>query len=490
MTSNGVAVGIDLGTSSVKVTALSPDGTVLARARRGYPTRRPQPGAAEQLPGDWISAIVGALKELGTTVLPARWETIGLSAMLPTLVALDGDRQPLGAAITWEDGRAEAEAEVFLHGQEAGLYERTGQRVDGRYLLPMFMRLRRDEPELADRASVIAGAKDYLFHVLTGQLLTDPSTASGYGCYSLLTSGWEAVPSGLPSLPELAASTSARALAGDFAGIVGARPGIPVVLGAADSVLGAYGLGAHEPGDVAYIAGTSTVILGRTERYAPDPRQRYLVTPLAEAGFGAEMDLLSTGSAIDWLAHLVGAADPGSLVDAASSVATDSAPAFLPYLAPGEQGALWSSSLRGTLFGLTLGSTAPQIARGLLNGILVESRRCVRVLDQVEGAGPGRLLVTGSSAAAPFFRQDLADATGRVVHYSPDETDHSVLGAAMFAAKAVGLVFRAPSSELLRTDPSPERAVLWDEIAERHDERRLALQADARPEVATESEPS
>jgi xylulokinase len=478
MTSKGVAIGIDLGTSSVKAAALSSDGTVLARAKRGYATHRPQPGAAEQLPGDWISAIIGALKELGTTVLPARWEVIGLSGMLPTLVALDENHQPLGVAITWEDGRAEAEADAFRHGQEPGLYERTGQRVDGRYLLPMFARLGRDEPEQAARTSVIAGAKDYLFRVLTGQLLTDPSTASGYGCFNLLTSQWEAVSGETPGLPEVAASTTTRPLASGFAGIVGARPGIPVVLGAADSVLGAYGLGADTPGDVAYIAGTSTVILGSTERFTPDLQQRYLVTPLAEAGFGAEMDLLSTGSAIDWLARLVGASDAGSLVDAASSVAPDSAPTFLPYLAPGEQGALWSSSLRGTLFGLTLGSTGPEIARGLLNGILLESRRCVRVLDEVDGAG-GRLLVTGSSAAAPSFRQDLADATGRVVYFSPGETDHSVLGAAVFAGRAVDLMSGSPTSELARTDPSPERAGLWDELAERHDERRLALKADA-----------
>jgi xylulokinase len=319
--------------------------------------------------------------------------------------------------------------------------------------------------------------------VLTGRLLTDPSTASGYGCFNLLNSRWEGVPEESPRLPEVVASNTGHPLTAGFAGIVRARPGIPVVLGAADSVLGAYGLGldgmgADAQGDIAYIAGTSTVILGSLDRFVPDPLQRYLVTPLAGPGFGAEMDLLSTGSAVDWLARLLGSPDAASLVEAAGAVLPDAAPTFLPYLAPGEQGALWSPSLRGTLFGLTLGSTGPEIARGLLNGILLESRRCVRVLDESNPDG-SRLLVSGSSAASPVFRQGLADATGRTVFFSPGETDHSAVGAAALAGAGLGWPARSAASGLVRTNPDPDSAGTWEELARKHDDALDGVRAEA-----------
>jgi len=91
-------------------------------------------------------------------------------------------------------------------------------------------------------------------------------------------------------LPPVRPSAYSRPLRGEVAARLGTAP-IPVVLGAADSVLGAMGLGVREPGQVAYIAGTSTVILGITDRLVLDPAHRFLVTPLAEPGrWGVEMD--------------------------------------------------------------------------------------------------------------------------------------------------------------------------------------------------------
>ena len=97
-------------------------------------------------------------------------------------------------------------------------------------------------------------------------------------------------------------SVTSRPLRAELAARLGCPP-VPVVLGAADSVLGALGLGVREPGQVAYIGGTSTVILGVADRLVLDPDHRFLVTPLAVPGWwGLEMDLLATGSAITWLA--------------------------------------------------------------------------------------------------------------------------------------------------------------------------------------------
>ena len=188
-----VYLGLDLGTSGLKAVALSASGAILARAGAAYPTHPPVAGAYEQDPGDWLRAVEQVVARLGEAVPARRWRAIGLSGMLPTLVTLGPDGQPTGPAVTWQDGRADDLGEEFRERCGAAeLYRLTGQWVDGRYLLPMFGRIARTDPARAAATTTIASAKDYLFAWLTGELATDPSTASGYGCYELETGRWNA----------------------------------------------------------------------------------------------------------------------------------------------------------------------------------------------------------------------------------------------------------------------------------------------------------
>ena len=192
-------VGLDLGTSGLKAVAADVDGNLVAFASAAYPTARPVPGAAEQDPAHWIAAVHEALAALAAAAPPERWQAIGLSGMIPTLVTADAAGEPTGPAITWEDNRAEAEADrlrarLGLDGERDGgeaLYRVTGQWVDGRYLLPMFARIAAAEPDRAAATAALLGAKDYLFGWLTGQAATDPSTATGFGCYDLRTGKWD-----------------------------------------------------------------------------------------------------------------------------------------------------------------------------------------------------------------------------------------------------------------------------------------------------------
>ncbi len=468
-------VGVDLGTSSLKVVALDGDGGVLARARADYPTHRPEPGAAEQEPADWWRALDQALRELGREVAADRWCAIGLSGMLPTLVGLDRDAQPIGRALTWQDARADADGERYRESAGTGLYARTGQWVDGRYLVPMMTRLAAQGAPAAD-AEWLCGAKDALFAHLTGQPATDPSTASGYGCYDLSRGRWdEAIAPARWRLPEVLPSTTARPLRCELAAAWRAPQGLPVVLGAADSVLGAYALGIDAPGEVAYLAGTSTVILGRVEASTRDPAHRFLVTPLAAGGYGAEMDLLATGSALAWLAALLGLAGPGELARLAADVPPPAAPVMLAYLAPGEQGALWDPTLTGALTGLHLGTTRGQLARALRTAIVAESARCVAVLGQLApGSASGEVAMAGA-ALDRGFAQDLADATGRPVRLHTDEPDQSAVGAARLAATAVGIRLPALGTGAVALAPDPDAAGMWRQLAARQDATRAAL---------------
>jgi xylulokinase len=363
----------------------------------------------------------------------------------------------------------------------------------------MFARIARVAPRRAAATATIASAKDYLFAWLTGELATDPSTAAGYGGYELETGQWNAgclaraglaraglaraglARAGLapgPRLPAVWPSATSRPLRAQVAARLDCDP-IPVVLGAADSVLGALGLGVREPGQVAYIAGTSNVILGITDRLVLDPSHRFLVTPLAEPGrWGVEMDLLATGSAITWLADLLGGdLTAAGLVELAARTDPAHAPVLLPYLSPGEQGALWNPLLSGAVVGLDLSHGREHLARALVNGIVLESRRCLAVLDEIGGFGRA-VEVAGGSAADPSFRADLADATRRVVSMPrDDDTDHSARGAALIAALATdgGWPDGAFPAAGVAAEPDDARAKLWDELWAAHESARLRL---------------
>jgi xylulokinase len=480
-------IGLDLGTSGLKGIALDITGSVLARASASYATLRTGPETAEQDPAAWIAAIRAVAGQLAADVPPARWRVIGLAAMIPTLVTADRNGDPTGPAVTWQDNRAQEAGEAIR--ERCGghhLYQATGQWLDGRYLLPMFAHLAATDPGRVRGARWLLGAKDYLFHWLTGTVATDPSTAAGSGCYELSTGRWHApalaaarelASMAVPGLPHVLPSTAVRPLRKQATAALGCGP-VPVCVGAADSVLGAFGLGVREPGQLGYIAGTSNVILGVSHALVFDPQHRFLVTPLAEPGrWGLEMDLLATGAAISWLAGLFGdGLDEAAVLRLATGADPAQAPLMLPYLSPGEQGALWDRTLTGAFLGLTLRHTRQHLARGLVNGIVLESRRCLAVLDEAGDFGAD-LRVAGTSAADPGFLADLADATGRNVVLPDDlETDYSARGAAFLAALAVDTrqpEAAAGSGPVVK--PGATGPAKWEELWQRYETARMAI---------------
>lgn len=477
---SGLAIGLDLGTSGMKAVAVDASGAVVARAQFGYPTSRSEPGASEQDPADWIAAVLEISGQIRIATDGAPWAVIGLSGMIPTLVTVDASGVPVGAAITWEDSRSEPEGDRLRAAVGAhGLYARTGQWVDGRYLLPMLARLARVEPERVAASTMLLGAKDYLFSWLTGQFATDPSTATGFGCFDLVGNQWSAEISAAAAslagaslrLPDVRPTSSTAPLARAAADAMGLPEGLPVCLGAADSVLGALGMGIHEHGDIAYVGGTSTIVLGVWDHVVLDEAHRFLVTPMAGPGsWGLEMDLLATGGAFRWLAGILGLADENALVTLAEHSSDNDLPVFLPYVAPGEQGALWDPDLTGVLHGLHVGHTSAHIARALVDGIVIESRRCLLTLEG-NGFGRGSLSVSGGSASNPWFCQQLADASGRVVVTADgEETDRSAAGAAAVGALAIGWPEPAPVSAAGQFQPDPERWNRWAQAADRHDD--------------------
>ena len=478
-------IGLDLGTSGLKGVAINEHGLVVARGQASYPTHRPEVGASEQTPADWMQAVREVVQQLDDQQPSDSWAGIGLSGMIPTLVCIDNFGEAVGRSITWEDSRAEEFGDRLRDSFGAKkLYDITGQWVDGRYLLPMWQRLCDIDLEVAASTTRIASAKDYVLEKLTGVFLTDPSTATGFGCFDLLNNSWsESVISAADvtvSLPEIAPSNACYPLTQAAAHVLGLPHGLPVFVGAADSVLGALGMGATHLGDIAYVAGTSTVIMGMSDSIPSDESHRFIVTPMAHGGlWGIEMDLLSTGGAISWMSELLNFETVSDAMQEASQIHATEAPTFLPYVSPGEQGALWDPSLTGAMVGMNVTHTRGHFMRALINGIVNESKRCVEVLKEF-GCTTGTITVAGGSALSPWFRQELADATRcNVVAPIDGDSDYSAIGAALLVLEQ-----RIESSEQTTeqyasgantTTISPKSSTMWDELFARHEQVRLSL---------------
>lgn len=428
-----LALGIDLGTSAVKCVALGPDGKVVATGQASFPTVRDEPGQAEQDPGAWLTAAESAVRR----TLPGRNDkvtSIGLTGQLPTLVCL-AEGAAAGPAITWMDARADDWAAQKLDdAARQNIYSLTGMPIDGRYLAPMLVHHRARYPSRLDR---ILSAKDYLCFALTGECLTDPSTAAGYGVYDFAKGQWDSElcrywgldPALLPKIvPAIAIAGRLRAGAAQKLGLA---PGIPVHAGAADSAASAYAMTGLAEGSVSVTTGSSTVIMDASPAPHLDPKRRYLMTPHARPGFyGREMDLLSTGSSYRWLSDLLGWAEGEIDTRATRSVPGAKGLFFAPYLAGGEQGALWNPDLRGVLHGLTTQHRAEEIARAYVEGVQFEIRRCIDILAETRPVK--RVIVAGHTASHPTTMQIMADILGRPVT-AYDHVSPAAIGAALTA---------------------------------------------------------
>ncbi|MQT15486.1 xylulokinase [Segnochrobactrum spirostomi] len=438
-------LGLDLGTSSLKAVLCDGAMAVVGSGSAGYPMASPVPGAAEQNPADWVDAAGRAVRAAladaeaaGCANAAAAVRAIGLSGQLPTLVCLkDGIAD--GPAIVWSDARADSAAAARLGPDgPAMFYRRTGMPVDGRYLAPMLAFHRADAAALDG----ILSAKDYLCFALTGRSVTDPSTAAGYAVFDLATGRFADDLAAVFDLDTalLPAIAPAGAVAGTLTPAAAARlglpAGVPVMVGAADSAAGALAMTGGDSAAVAIVMGSSTIIFAACDSPRPDDARRYLLTPHAAAPgeaarYGREMDLLATGTGLAWLSRLT-----GSSVEALETAALAAPPGargvrFAPYLAGGEQGALWDPSLAGVIHGLTIAHGTGDLARAYFEGIFFEMRRCLDVLE--EATPVRRAVVSGAAAGNPGLIHLMADVLGRPVqvftHAAP-----SALGAAMLAA--------------------------------------------------------
>lgn len=459
--SKTVALGLDLGTSGVRVVAVNERGVLAAEASRTYALLTPQPGWTEQRPADWVQAALEALSELASGLGGAEPVALGLSGQMHGMVALDGAGESVRPALLWNDQRTgDAVRELEAAVPRETLVARTGNPAITGFQLPKLLWLRAAEPEAFARTRAVLLPKDFLGFVLTGEMRAEPSDASGTNCFHLETKTWDEEVLGALNLsadlfPQIVPSHAVVGrLKRELAGRTGLPEGLPVVAGAGDNAAAAVGLGlsSRTPAVGSVSLGTSGVVFAPLRAPTPDPEGRVHLFCHADGGFHLLGVTLAAAGSLEWYRRTFCPDRPFAelVAEAEASPPGASGVTFKPYLA-GERTPHLNPDLRGSWTGLSLATRHADVVRSVLEGVAFSLRDALDIIGPLSPLK--RALVTGGGAKSELWVQLVADVLGLPLA-KPRQNQGAAYGAALLAWQGVGHVEYA--ADLASTEVAAE----------------------------------
>ncbi len=445
-TNGPVVIGVDVGTTALKLVAFGLESGERVLATREYPLEQPRPGEQVQDPERIRRELVSALAQCVAAVGAGRVLGLGLCTAMHGLIGLDTDGTPLTPLLTWADGRATPQsARLRASGRSVDAYRISGVPNHPMTPLAKLIWFGEEEPALAAEVRHWVSLKDFVVLALTGSLATELSSASGTGLLDLGTLGWSPELArlagvGTDQLPVILATTAQLPLGADVAAATGLPAGLPVVMGAADGPLGNLGGGAMERGTVGLSIGTSGAVRMHVPEPVLDPDGRLFSYALTADSWVTGAAISNGGSVVRWAAGLVG--DPSSsepdvdlLALAAGVPAGSDGLVMLPYLLP-ERAPLWDPTLPGAFLGLRRAHTRAHVARAAVEGVALQLALITRRLAAVRPVEVVR--ATGGVFRSPLWRQVVADALDLPVEIG-DDAAGTALGAAALALVGLGL---------------------------------------------------
>lgn len=446
--SEPVVIGLDVGTTAVKVMAFDIEGStgVRAMAIRNCPLQQPRPGHQVVDPAALMIAVDEALSLCVRQIGDAPVLAISISTAMHALVGFDTEHRPVTPVITWADSRAADHAKQIRDGGRATeLLHRTGTPVHSMSPLVKLGWLRRNEPELCDAVRWWGGIKELVVHHLTGTMLSEPSNASGYGLMDVSTLQWDPEACELAGistdqLPEMVPVTTRLELNEPMAEAAGLPPRTTVVIGAADGPLGNLGTGAITPGVVGLSLGTSGAVRMPVTRPTFDDSGRLFCYSLTEDLWVTGGPVSNGGVAFDWAARtfapdVLSGSYPGQALEMAATAPLGAdGLVMVPYLL-GERAPLWDASLPGAFLGVRYGHARQHFLRAAVEGVCLQVASIIDVLDTVADVRSVR--ATGGPFRAQLWRNVMAAVVGRPFFVASD-AGGTALGAAALGAYALG----------------------------------------------------
>lgn len=386
-------IGIDLGTSAVKLLLLSHTGKVIKTVSRSYPLEFPQPGWSQQNPADWWNAILDGMLELLKDINLVKVGGIGVAGQMHGLVALDENDQVIRPAILWNDGRAGAETD-FLNNEigKDALLRYTGNIAFAGFTAPKILWMEKHEPENFKKIAKIMLPKDYITYKLTGKFVSDYSDAAGTLLLDVKNKQWSQEMLDICGLqtsqmPELHESYDViGTLLPEVAKQINLAVSVTVVAGAGDNAAAAVGTGCLHEGQCNLSLGTSGTIFLPCEAFRMDEKNATHAFCHATGNYHLMGCMLSAASCLKWWTEDICKTTDyeGLQAEIKEENLGKNRVFFLPYLM-GERTPHNNPHARGSFIGMTMDTTRADMTQAVLEGVafafrdMVESARALGI---------------------------------------------------------------------------------------------------------------
>lgn len=440
-----MVLGVDVGTTAVKVVLLDREARPLRTAERPHPLLTPHPGFAEEDPGAWWEGVLGGIREVLQGVGPGEVRALGVSGMVPALVLHGEDGRVLAPAPLQNDARAVAEIrELRERFGDEWLFARTGATWNQQVVAPKLLWFRRHRPEVWREVRWVSGSYEHIAFRLTGARYQEANWALESGLWDPKEGAWLAgVLEAVGASPALLGPVRlplevVGGVGREAAEATGLPEGLPVIAGSADHIAAALAAGLLSPGEAVVKLGGAGDFLYAVDRFDP-VRELFIDFHDVPGLFVLNGCMATTGSLLRWFRD---AFRPGASFSELDREAEGVAPGaegllVLPYFL-GEKTPIHDPEARGTVVGLTLSHTPAHLWRALLEGVAYAYRHHVEVLE-ARGHRVERYFAVDGGARSPLWRRILASALEAPLAHLAGGERGSAYGVAFLAGVAAGL---------------------------------------------------
>lgn len=463
-------IGIDLGTSSVKLLLVDTQGTIHKSVSRDYPLFFPHPGWSEQNPDDWWAAVQDGLGELTDGIDKTLIAGIGCGGQMHGLVVLDENDRVIRPAILWNDGRTAAEVE-YLNGVigKEKLSDLTANIAFAGFTAPKILWMQKNEPENFQRIAKIMLPKDYINYKLTGVHACDYSDASGMLLLDVAHKCWSQEMLEICGITEQQMPHLFESY--EVIGTVSAEVGLPhtvkVVAGAGDNAAAAVGTGTVGDGACNISLGTSGTIFISSRDFGVDPNNALHAFAHADGHYHLMGCMLSAASCNKWFyEEILGTHDyAGEQGGISEETLGNNNVYFLPYLM-GERSPINDTDARGTFIGMSMDTTRSDLVLSVMEGVTFAIRDSFEVAKSL-GIDIRRSKLCGGGARAPIWRKIIANVLNIAIDL-PQTEEGPGYGGAMLAMVGCGAYesVNACADALVKTvatiEPDPEIAARYE----------------------------
>ena len=436
-------IGIDLGTSAVKLLLMDETGKVLNIVSKEYPLSFPNPGWSEQNPSDWWAQSRAGLKELTANVDKNSIAGISFGGQMHGLVVLDENDEVIRPAILWNDGRTQKETDYLNNeiGKEK-LSKLTGNIAFAGFTAPKILWLKANEPQNFAKIKKIMLPKDYIAYRLTGEFSTDYSDASGMLLLDVKNKCWSkemleicgVKEEWMPKLYESYEKTGT--LKPDVAEELGFPAECIVAAGAGDNAAAAIGTGTVGAGKCNLSLGTSGTLFITSDKFGVDPHNALHSFDHADGAYHLMGCMLSAASCNNWwmkdILHTDDFADEQKPLDEEGRLGENHV-YFLPYLM-GERSPHNDPSARASFIGMSMDTSRADMLQAVFEGVAYGLRDSLEVARSL-GVAPERTTICGGGAKSPLWRKIVANIMNMKVD-TVEVEEGPAYGGAILAAVA------------------------------------------------------